>query len=87
MLLVAPFWISYLMRMFAWTNLLADDGYAARLLHALSIDTLFRTLGLLDGDDWLGGQPIAVILGARLRLRAVPDPAAVRVAGPDRPAR
>ena len=62
-LLVAPFWISYLMRMFAWTNLLESGGYAAQLLDALSIDTLFDALGLLDGDDWLGGQPIAVILG------------------------
>ena len=42
-LLVLPFWISYLMRMFAWTNLLADNGYATRALHALSIDRLFRS--------------------------------------------
>jgi ABC-type spermidine/putrescine transport system permease subunit I len=62
-LLVAPFWISYLMRMFAWTNLLDANGYAARVLNALSIDSLFSALGLLDGNDWLGGQPIAVILG------------------------
>jgi spermidine/putrescine transport system permease protein len=61
-LLVLPFWISYLMRMFAWTNLLAENGYASRALHPLSIDTLFQKLGLLDGSDWLGGQHIAVIL-------------------------
>jgi spermidine/putrescine transport system permease protein len=61
-LLVLPFWISYLMRMFAWTNLLAEHGYATRLLHALSIDTLFQNIGLLDGSDWLGGQHIAVIM-------------------------
>jgi spermidine/putrescine transport system permease protein len=61
-LLVLPFWISYLMRMFAWTNLLADNGYATRALHALSIDSLFQKLGLLDGTDWLGGQHVAVIL-------------------------
>jgi len=62
-LLVAPFWISYLMRMFAWTNLLDSGGYAAQVLNAFSIDALFSAVGLLDGDDWLGGQPIAVILG------------------------
>ena len=33
--LVLPFWISYLMRMFAWTNLLDTDGYAARALDVL----------------------------------------------------
>ena len=31
-LLVLPFWISYLMRMLAWINLLAPGGYAARFL-------------------------------------------------------
>ncbi len=63
-LLVAPFWISYLMRMFAWTNLLATGGYAAHVLERRSRSTaVFSALGLLDGDDWLGGQPVAVILG------------------------
>src|SRR5262245_54568701 len=57
-LLVLPFWISYLMRMFAWTNLLANGGYAADVLNALSLDRL-----LIHGGDWLGGQPIAVIMG------------------------
>ena len=61
-LLVLPFWISYIMRMFAWTNLLASDGYAAQALNALSIDSIFNALGLMDGDDWLGGQPITVII-------------------------
>jgi ABC-type spermidine/putrescine transport system permease subunit I len=62
-LLVLPFWISYLMRMFAWTNLLDSGGYVARALNTLSIDSLFDRLGLLSGSDWLGGQPIAVIMG------------------------
>jgi spermidine/putrescine transport system permease protein len=60
--LVLPFWISYLMRMFAWTNLLESGGYGARLLHSLSLDSLFDSLGLMHGDDWLGGQHIAVIM-------------------------
>ena len=29
-LLIAPFWISYMMRMFAWVNLLQDDGLAGQ---------------------------------------------------------
>jgi spermidine/putrescine transport system permease protein len=60
--LVLPFWISYLMRMFAWTNLLDSGGYAARALDALSIDSLLRTLGLLEPGGWLGGQHVTVIL-------------------------
>jgi spermidine/putrescine transport system permease protein len=31
-LLILPFWISYLMRMLAWVNLLAPDGYVNRFL-------------------------------------------------------
>ena len=85
-LLVAPFWISYLMRMFAWTNLLATDGYAADVLNALSIDSLFSALGPA-GRRRLARRPAdRGDPRARLRLRAVPDPAALRVAGPDRPA-
>jgi spermidine/putrescine transport system permease protein len=61
--LVLPFWISFLMRMFAWTNLLDTGGYAARALHALSLDSLMRSIGLLDGGDWLTGQHITVVLG------------------------
>jgi spermidine/putrescine transport system permease protein len=61
-LLVLPFWISYLMRMFAWTNLLDSTGYAARFLGAISFDGLLRSLGLLDGTSWLGGQHITVIM-------------------------
>jgi ABC-type spermidine/putrescine transport system permease subunit I len=54
-LLIAPFWISYLMRMLAWVNLLRDDGYVNRILMALNI---------LDAPrSWLGGEPFTVILG------------------------
>jgi spermidine/putrescine transport system permease protein len=60
--LALPFWISYLMRMFAWTNLLESGGYGARLLHSLSIDNLFNSLGLMEGTDWLAGQHVAVIM-------------------------
>jgi spermidine/putrescine transport system permease protein len=63
LLIVLPFWISYLMRMFAWVNLLADDGYATRMLAFFQIDTLFRHIGLLDqGAGWLDGQSISVIM-------------------------
>ena len=61
-LLILPFWISYIMRMYAWTNLLAPDGYGSKLLSALSIDSLLSSVGLLDGTDWFGGQGITVIL-------------------------
>ncbi len=54
-LLIAPFWISYMMRMLAWVNLLQDDGLVNRVL---------RLGGVFSADvHWLTGQPAVVILG------------------------
>jgi putrescine transport system permease protein len=53
--LVAPFWISYLMRMLAWVNLLQDEGYVNRALMGLNV---------LDAPrNWLDGRASTVILG------------------------
>ena len=54
-LLIAPFWISYMMRMLSWVNLLQDDGLVNRLL---SFGGVFDV-----GVHWLTGQPVVVILG------------------------
>jgi ABC-type spermidine/putrescine transport system permease subunit I len=53
-LLIAPFWISYMMRMLAWVNLLQTDGWVNK---ALSFGPSTVTV------DWLSGMPITVILG------------------------
>jgi spermidine/putrescine transport system permease protein len=63
LLLVLPWWINYLMRMLAWINLLSEDGWATRVLHALSIDRIFIALGLLEGEGgWMEGQAMTVII-------------------------
>jgi spermidine/putrescine transport system permease protein len=54
-LLIAPFWISYLMRMLAWVNLLEDRGLVNEILGAI---------GLIDGPiNWLNGRPSTVVIG------------------------
>jgi ABC-type spermidine/putrescine transport system permease subunit I len=53
--LIAPFWISYLMRMLAWVNLLQDDGLVNRSL------TFFNIIGA--PRHWLDGQGLTVVLG------------------------
>jgi spermidine/putrescine transport system permease protein len=53
--LIAPFWISYLMRMLAWVNLLQDDGLVNRALLFLHV--------IGAPKHWLEGQAITVILG------------------------
>ena len=54
-LLISPFWISYLMRMIAWQNLLANDGYVNNLLLKLHM--------ISDAVPWLEGKSITVVLG------------------------
>jgi spermidine/putrescine transport system permease protein len=54
-LLIAPFWISYMMRMLAWVNLLQNDGLVNRVL---------SLGGLADVHiDWLNGRSVVVVLG------------------------
>jgi spermidine/putrescine transport system permease protein len=48
-LLILPFWISYLMRMLAWVNLLAPDGYVNRFLQFAHI--IDQPYGFLDGQS------------------------------------
>ena len=53
LLILAPFWINYLMRMLAWVNLLNNDGF---------VNTALTAIGFAP-QDWLGGKPLTVILG------------------------
>ena len=53
--LVAPFWISYLMRMLAWVNLLQDDGYVNDVLMWLHV--------IDEPRAWLDGRASTVVLG------------------------
>ena len=53
-LLILPLWVSYLMRMLAWVNLLAPDGYVNRFLQYTHI--------INSPYGWLDGRPITVIM-------------------------
>jgi spermidine/putrescine transport system permease protein len=62
--LILPFWMSYLMRMLAWVNLLnPEGGWASKVLNAIDAPRFFQLLGLGNGGDVWFGQPITVILG------------------------
>ena len=52
---IAPFWISYMMRMFAWVNLLQPDGYVNRILQFFGV--------ISEPQLWLNGKPTTVIFG------------------------
>ena len=51
-LLISPFWISYLMRIYAWQSLLQPDGYLNDLIGVFGFDPMV----------WLG-KPVAVVSG------------------------
>ncbi|HUN35613.1 MAG TPA: ABC transporter permease [Trebonia sp.] len=52
-LLIAPFWISYMMRMLAWIDLLSTGGYVNKALGWVGISPV----------NWLGGSSVTVVLG------------------------
>ena len=54
-LLIAPFWISYMMRMLAWIDLLQTGGYVNKALTALHL--------IGQPVNWLGGLGVTVVLG------------------------
>ena len=54
-LLVAPFFISYMMRMLAWINLLQPDGL---------VNSIITLGGVVPLDiNWLSGNPYVVVMG------------------------
>ncbi len=75
-LLVIPFWVSYLLRMLAWIGLLSSDGYVNQVLPG----DRDRASARLAQRQRLFGDP-----GARVRLHPVLHPARVRGPRPDRP--
>ncbi len=54
LLILAPFWINYLMRMMSWVNLLSPDGQVNKFL---------EWIGIANHPDWLAGHHYVVILG------------------------
>jgi ABC-type spermidine/putrescine transport system permease subunit I len=73
-LLIAPFWISYMMRMLAWIDLLQTNGYLNRALIDLHLAS--------HPVNWLGGLSVTVVLG--LVYGYVPYMILVLYAGLDR---
>jgi putrescine transport system permease protein len=52
-LLVIPFWVSYLLRMLAWIGLLSPDGY---------VNEILSWVGITHPPDWLNGNAYSVVL-------------------------
>jgi spermidine/putrescine transport system permease protein len=61
-LVIAPFFTSFLIRTLAWKTILADDGFVVQTMNALHITDLLTALHLTETGRVLN-TPLAVILG------------------------
>lgn len=62
-LVIAPFFTSFLLRTLSWKLILADDGFVVNTAQALHLTNLLNIIGLTGTDDRLLATPFAVIAG------------------------
>jgi len=63
MLVMLPFWTSFLLRVYAWKALLTEHGLAAEAIERLGIDRALAAAGLIPGPGQLMNTPFSLILG------------------------
>jgi putrescine transport system permease protein len=63
MLVMLPFWTSFLLRVYAWKGLLTEHGFVADLLIGSGIDQLLAAAGLITTPGKLMNTPFSLVLG------------------------
>lgn len=63
MLVMLPFWTSFLLRVYAWKGLLGEHGWIAELLIGLRIDQLLLAGGLIEAPGKLMNTPFSLVVG------------------------
>jgi putrescine transport system permease protein len=63
MLVMLPFWTSFLLRVYAWKGLLTEHGWVAELLSALGVDHLLLAAGLIPTLGKYMNSPFSLVLG------------------------
>ena len=63
MLVMLPFWTSFLLRVYAWRGLLSEGGLIADWLIAWGVDELLYQLGLIVSPGRLMHTPFSLVLG------------------------
>ncbi|MEO7116023.1 MAG: ABC transporter permease subunit [Caldimonas sp.] len=63
MLVMLPFWTSFLLRVYAWKALLTEHGLAANAIESIGLDKAMATVGLVPGPGQLMNTPFSLILG------------------------
>jgi len=63
MLVMLPFWTSFLLRVYAWKGLLSENGWAADFIGALGLDHVLAAAGLIPAPGQLMNTPFSLVLG------------------------
>jgi putrescine transport system permease protein len=63
MLVMLPFWTSFLLRVYAWKGLLSEHGWVAEILTGLGIDHLLLGANLIPALGKYMNSPFSLVLG------------------------
>jgi len=63
MLVMLPFWTSFLLRVYAWKGLLTEHGWAHAFITSTGLDQLLLRAGLIPGEGQLMNTPFSLVLG------------------------
>ena len=63
LLVMLPFWTSFLLRVYAWKGLLSEHGWVAEALIGLGLDQVLAGLGAITTPGKLMNTPFSLVLG------------------------
>ena len=63
MLVMLPFWTSFLLRVYAWKGLLGEGGWVANLLRATGADQLLVAIGAIPAAGQFMNTPFSLTIG------------------------
>jgi putrescine transport system permease protein len=63
MLVMLPFWTSFLLRVYAWKGLLSEGGWVEELIVGSGLDRLLFWAGLIEAPGRLMNTPFSLVLG------------------------
>ncbi|MDO9286255.1 MAG: putrescine ABC transporter permease PotH, partial [Aquabacterium sp.] len=63
LLVMLPFWTSFLLRVYAWKGLLSEHGWVSDALIGLGLDQVLLALGVIATPGKLMNTPFSLVLG------------------------
>jgi putrescine transport system permease protein len=63
MLVMLPFWTSFLLRVYAWRGLLSEGGWVEQIVSALGLNQALYAAGLISAPEQLMHTPFSLVIG------------------------